>query len=678
MGVDSNDETNMRTLAAIAATFGVLAIIAGCQVRVDTAADRAAASNQSSDQGAGSKPEALKPVSTDADADLQFEEQVLGKMRQPVDWVLTEEPLDKFSQRLGKELGVPVVIDKLALDIAGVRPNETITISLEAIRRDAALDFALRSLALDWTIAGNAVVISTPEELERTLATRVYDVSALIGGDGFDGADFDSLIDAIQSTVHTETWAENGGGEAEIRPLWVGKKGVLIISQTRRAHLAIRKLLDDLHGVQAGVAPAAKGAAKDAVLREHAASRTPPKPENAPEQKRSQSAEVDAEGVLLQAEELKDAARRNNEFSFDLFRQVSPTTGANDLLSGYSARELLVLAALGANGKTEAELQKAAYLVGDRMAAANESLALRTDIEGRKSPENVLEVANSLWVDKTLPLKPEYVSLADRSMYASARQVDFADKAAAVKQINDWAAEGTHGLIPEVINESRIKPLTRLMMANAVYFLGKWETPFEPAKTAKADFELADGSKVQVDRMHGTIRCRYATVADAGLKIAELPYRGRTRSLVVLLPSRGKGSLAALKKDLNSANLETWLAAGIRKYIVVELPRFSFGTTNQLNGPLAAMGCRRAFEIGRADFSGISSSPLAINEVFQVAFVEVDESGTKAAAVTGGGFFGAIPKTNELIVDRPFLFLIRDVPTGAILFVGQVADPRSK
>jgi serpin B len=374
---------------------------------------------------------------------------------------------------------------------------------------------------------------------------------------------------------------------------------------------------------------------------------------------------------------LKDAARRNNEFSFDLFRHVSPTTSSNNLLSGYSARELLILAALGANGETETELHKAAQLSGDRMAAAKESLALRTDIEGRKPSENVLEVASSLWVDKTLPVKPEYVSLADRFMYATARSIDFRNKPAAVKQINDWAAESTHGHIPEVVSESDITPPTSLMLANAVYFQGKWETPFEPAKTAKADFELSDGNRIQVDRMRGTVRCRYATAAEAGVQIAELSYRGKTRSLVVLLPSRRPGALAELKKDLNAENLEKWLASGIRKYVDVELPRFSFGTTNQLNEPLAAMGCRRAFEMGQADFSGISSSPLAVNQIFQVAFIEVDESGTKAAAVTGGGFFGATPKTPELIVNRPFLFLIRDVPTGAILFVGQVADPRS-
>ena len=148
--------------------------------------------------------------------------------------------------------------------------------------------------------------------------------------------------------------------------------------------------------------------------------------------------------------------------------------------------------------------------------------------------------------------------------------------------------------------------------------------------------------------------------------------------MIVLLPSRREGRLADLKKVLNAANVESWLVSGMRKSVTVQLPRFSFGVMNPLIGALRAMGCNRVFELGQADFSGISATPLAINDIYQFARVEVDESGTKAAAVTVGKFFGgAMEKTPELIVDRPFLFLFRDVPTGAILFVGQVADPRT-
>jgi serpin B len=263
-------------------------------------------------------------------------------------------------------------------------------------------------------------------------------------------------------------------------------------------------------------------------------------------------------------------------------------------------------------------------------------------------------------------------------MHPTAQSIDFRNRAAAVKEINAWAAEKTHDRITAIVGEDSISPPTNLIMANAVYFLGKWQSPFQAEKTSKSDFVLPDGNKVEVDMMAGEVPCRYSNVPNMDLQIAELPYRGKTKSLVVLLPSRRTDGLTLLKKDLNAAELEKWLASTRRWDVIVRMPKFSFYTRNDLNDPLIDMGCRRAFAISQADFSDITAGPLAINEVFQLAFVKVDEEGTEAAAVTVGGFGSGAFTKPELIVDRPFLFLIRDVTTGAILFVGQVTDPRSK
>ena len=143
--------------------------------------------------------------------------------------------------------------------------------------------------------------------------------------------------------------------------------------------------------------------------------------------------------------------------------------------------------------------------------------------------------------------------------------------------------------------------------------------------------------------MLGDIPCRYAKVVDMDLQLAELPYRGKSKSLVVLLPSRRKRGLEELKKDLDAAKLDEWLISAARTSVNVQLPKFSFNIQSKLTGPLAAMGCRDAFVLGKADFSRISEMSQAIDEILQSAFIRVDESGTEAAAVTVGfGDGGAI------------------------------------
>lgn len=217
------------------------------------------------------------------------------------------------------------------------------------------------------------------------------------------------------------------------------------------------------------------------------------------------------------------------------------------------------------------------------------------------------------------------------------------------------------------------------MLANAVYFLGKWQTAFDAKKTALTDFTLVDGEKAQVEMMNGEIRARYGLDTESGLQIAELPYRGKTKALVVLLPAKGNNALTQLKQQLDSENLEGWIAATKLGDVKVRLPKFSFRVSHNLNESLATMGGHRMFDLTKADFSGISDNPLALQMVKQMALIKVDESGTEAAAVTAGGVFGGVNKlpSPELFVDRPFLLLIRDVATGSILFVGQVVDPRA-
>jgi serpin B len=178
--------------------------------------------------------------------------------------------------------------------------------------------------------------------------------------------------------------------------------------------------------------------------------------------------------------------------------------------------------------------------------------------------------------------------------------------------------------------------------------------------------------------MNGNMKARYALDHDSGLVIAELPYRDRTKALVLLLPAQRDNALTQLKRELGPRNLEKWIAATKRGDVGVHLPKFSFRASHELKEPLAAMGAKNIFDLATADFSGIANQPLAIQAVYHGAFIKVDESGTEAAAATAVVGFGAMRSPiAELIVDRPFLLLIRDLTTGCILFVGQVGDPRA-
>jgi len=645
--------------------FVILVLATGCQVRVESTAEptRVTKVDAAGKKASSSEPSAAETPNS-SDVEVEFEDRLYRKLGQTIVWRFENEPLDKIRERLDKirkrlesDLGVPVIFDQAALEAVGIKPDDEVNQHFKGVTREVALDLILNQFALDWTVAGNAVLISSRDQVEGMLVTRVYNVNDIVSGSGFEGANFDSLIDTIINTVCTDSWAENGGGLSEIRPLWIHSKGVLIIAQNRRAHRMIRKLLDDLRRVQVKQTSPAKPVVSITEF--------------------GKAAEREVKGLSLESDELKNAVQRSNQFSIDLFRRVVADSKNNDLVSGYSAREAMLLAAIGAKGETRAEFDRVLQLPTDSSKANLEAMSLRSYVQGSNTAASLFEVAYSVWVQPELNLKAEYAKTAEQFMGATARSIDFRHPADAVEVINGWSSEKTHKRIPKILSNEEITPQTNFMLVNAVYFLGKWQTAFDEKKTATGDFTLPDGKNIQVPMMNGEIGARYGFDSESELQIAELPYRGRTKSLVILLPPRGVGTLGQTKDKLSAENLDKWLAATIRDTITVRLPKFSFSIQHQLNEPLAALGGDRMFNLNSADFSGISDSPLAIEYVKQLAFIRVDESGTEAAAVTvGGAFGGAPPKSRELIVDRPFLLLIRDLTTGCVLFVGQVTDPR--
>ncbi|MFO0278199.1 MAG: serpin family protein, partial [Planctomycetota bacterium] len=321
------------------------------------------------------------------------------------------------------------------------------------------------------------------------------------------------------------------------------------------------------------------------------------------------------------------------------------------------------------------------------------------------------------WVERSYPLAPAFEqALAQGYGGGRARAVDFRGDAERVRAaINAWIAANTQDRIRDLIGDGVITADTRMVLANAVAFAGAWQAPFEAGRTADADFLRADRTVARVPMMHANGRddVRYGAVAGDGEWFAtparvpfegdgpatypgvdgatfvELPYKGGDLAMVVLAP-RSPDGLPALERLLTPARLAEWLGRAEARTVDVALPRFAVRKQLDLKDALQALGLRRAFVDPAtgdgADFGGMASSNdardgLFVGNVLHEALVEVDEEGTRAVAATAvmmaaTAMPAARPFVPEFRADRPFLFLIRDTRSGAILFLGRVLDPR--
>jgi serpin B len=295
-----------------------------------------------------------------------------------------------------------------------------------------------------------------------------------------------------------------------------------------------------------------------------------------------------------------------------------------------------------------------------------------------------LSVANAIWGQSGYPWRPEFLAVQKDRFGAGLQQADFIkDPEAERLKINAWAEAETRGKIKDLIAERMITTLTRMVLANAIYFKGTWEKQFDPKETRPMPFTMADGKQTPVPMMHreGNFRLFTQPGKDGAwqpeFQVAELPYRGGELSMVVLLPGKPDG-LPALEAKLTPDTLATWLKeAKEAKDLDLYLPKFKIETESMmLKDSLQKLGMVDAFDPARADFGGLHTGgeQLFVSFVVQKAFVDVNEKGTEAAAATAVGI-QAVAAKPEFRADRPFLFLIRDTKRGTILFLGRFAKP---
>jgi len=378
----------------------------------------------------------------------------------------------------------------------------------------------------------------------------------------------------------------------------------------------------------------------------------------------------------------------NNRFAVAMYGQLvrSAAPGENLFFSPYSMSTALAMAAGGARGTTAAQMRTAlaVTLPDQALHEALDALALGLEEYVEATAGVELEVVNSIWGQTGYAFAPAYLELLARAYGAGVNLLDFAGAPEASRRvINDWVAAQTRRRIEDLLPPGSISAQTRLVLTNAVYFLGEWLYRFDAALTATADFQRLDGSAVaaplmQLGRPGERVEVEYARDARAGVRAINLYYRGQRLCMTVVLPDAG--TFAAFEAGLSVEALDP-LLAGLRSTDLppVRLPRFRYTSASvSLREPLQALGMRDAFEPGAADFSGIDGSrSLYIADVLQKAFVAVDEQGTEAAAATAVVFDpGAAPDdAPQFVADRPFVFLVRDTHTGLVLFMGRIVDP---
>jgi serpin B len=384
------------------------------------------------------------------------------------------------------------------------------------------------------------------------------------------------------------------------------------------------------------------------------------------------------------ADAVAKLARSSNVFGFDLYQRLRLKPG-NLVISPASLTTALAMTWGGAEGETAAQMREVLHLEGTAGEVMALSGQLASSLQDPARPV-VFRIANQLFCEQTYKLVPAFVAKTRAVFGAPVELLDFKKKPEPSRvHINQWVEEKTRHRIRNLIPGGKVTPDTRLVLVNAIYFLGDWDDPFNHDEIRPMPFHLTASEARDVPTMNN--RGGFRIAQKDGVTALEIPYKGGELSMMLLLPDAIDG-LAAVEGTLDAKKIDGLASAMKIELVWVALPKFEVnpGESLALSENLKALGMPLAFDPNLADFTGIANPPnpaqrLVIGEVFHKGFVKVDEKGTEAAAATAvmelevgvapGGGGGPRP----FQVDRPFLFLIRDNASGLVLFLGRVSDP---
>jgi serpin B len=386
------------------------------------------------------------------------------------------------------------------------------------------------------------------------------------------------------------------------------------------------------------------------------------------------------EAPYIQTGELQELVQGNNQFAFDLYGAIRNSDG-NLFLSPYSISLALAMTYAGARGETEEQMAEAMHfsLRQERLHpgfnALDQALAARGETPDNEDDNFRLNIVNSIWGQQDYQFLPEYLDLLAMNYGAGLRLLDFRGQPEPSREtINEWVSEETEERIQDLLPPGVIDTLTRLVLVNAIYFNATWANQFEERDTQEGTFDLLDGSEVRVPLMNQEAYFGYYRSED--FQVVELPYQGWELSMVILLPDEDQ--FEAFESGLDARTLEDAVARLQHTNLNLTMPKFTYESEFMLSPALRELGMQDAFTEMQADFSGMDGTrDLYLKEVLHKAFVSVDEEGTEAAAATAVvvGITSMPPEAVEVEIDRPFIYLIRDIETNTILFLGRVLNP---
>ena len=370
----------------------------------------------------------------------------------------------------------------------------------------------------------------------------------------------------------------------------------------------------------------------------------------------------------------KTLAGSTNDFGFKLFREVAQAApSTNVFISPLSVSMALGMAYNGASGTTREAMQKTLELSGLTIAQANQSYKSLIELLGGLDPEVQFTIANSIWHRQEFFVEPGFLEVNRDYFNAEVSGLDFSSPTAK-QTINDWVKQKTKDKISRIVES--IDPLTMMFLINAIYFKGTWTTEFDKKDTRDLPFYPAPAETTICKLM--VQEGRFPYFENEQIQAIDLPYGNGDFSMTVLLPQPGR-SIDSLVASCTAANWGTWIGSFASMKGTVLLPKFKLEYERSLKNDLTALGMGIAFIPEQADFTGINKAGhLFISEVKHKTFVDVNEEGTEAAAVTSVeiGTTSIGPEGFVLRVDRPFVFVIRDYHSGTLLFMGRIVEPK--
>ncbi|MFB2895042.1 serpin family protein [Aerosakkonemataceae cyanobacterium BLCC-F50] len=360
----------------------------------------------------------------------------------------------------------------------------------------------------------------------------------------------------------------------------------------------------------------------------------------------------------------------NTKFGFNLFSQIVAKNADNNIfVSPSSVAIALQMTYNGADGSTQQAIAQVLQLQDISLAEINQyQLALRQNL-ANIDPKVQLDIANSLWLQQGFPLQPEFLEITEKYYQAQVRNLDF-NNPNSVNIINDWVNQNTNTKIPTIID--KIDRLAVLFLINAIYFKGNWQEEFSKSATQEKPFTLLNGTRKQHPLMCQT--GKYWFYENAEFQAISLPYGSGRLSMFVFLP-KPNVKLTDFYANLTVENWQQWMTQFWYRDGEIVLPRFKLEYDITLNEALKALGMGVAFQ-NQANFSNMTLEQVQIDQVKHKTFVEVNEEGTEAAAVTSVAMTRGLSIGFKMIVARPFFCAICDNQTGTILFMGSIVDPK--